>query len=167
MIIFLGGRAAHLGAHVNSLHEKSCAPGHLISSYRRIQDGVTNSLSPLRFSLLVLGFKSLNPLSLWLSFFLSHIYSPVCVVAQSEHYEGLLSPDVIQWKKSRNWFLIFVRCCVSPHLWEHTGSIITHLITGVKMDTEQQQLQPAEAWVSHWNPIEGCTLCICLRFGNN
>lgn len=67
-------------------------------------------------------------------FFLSlfHIYFLVCMDYQSEHYEGLPSPHVIQSKKSRNWFLIFLRCCISPHLWEHTASIISHLITRSK-----------------------------------
>lgn len=61
---------------------------------------------------------------------LLHIYFLVCMDSQSEHYEGLPFPDVIQSKKkSRNWFLIFVRCCISPHLWEDTASIISHLIT--------------------------------------
>lgn len=47
----------------------------------------------------------------------------------SERYEGLPSPRCNPIKKSRNWFLILVRCCISPHLWEHTASIISHLIT--------------------------------------
>lgn len=71
-----------------------------------------------------------NPLPLALFFSLLHLLS------------GLhgLRPEWALWritlprcnpikKKSRNWFLIFVRCCISPHLWEDTASIISHLIT--------------------------------------
>ena len=93
--------------------------------------GVTNSLSASRFSQLSPGFRSQI-----LSHSHSsspppdfHIYFLVCMDSKSEHYEGLPSPDVIQSKKSRNWFLIFLRCCISSHLWEHTASIISHLIT--------------------------------------
>lgn len=111
-------------------HEKCLAPGLLIDHGWGTWGGVTNSLSPQIFSA-CLGIQiskssptltvspSTPPFSSTFTFW----------SAWSEHYEGLPSPDVIQSKKSRNWFLIFVRCRISPHLWEHTASIISHLIT--------------------------------------
>lgn len=119
----------HLGRDLNSFHEKCLAPGNLISHCWGICDGVTPVIhSPHRFSQLVLGFKSPNPLPLSLSFSppLFHIYFLVCM---KWALWRITLPRCNPIKKSRNWFLIFVRCCISPHLWEHTASIISHLIT--------------------------------------
>lgn len=103
-----------------------------------IEDGVTNSLSPPRFSQLVSGLKSPNPLPLSLSlFFLFLPFSSAFTfwsawTPRERHYEGLPPPDVIQSKKKKKAgtdSLSFVRCCISPHLWEDTAGIIGHLIT--------------------------------------
>lgn len=112
-----------------SFSESGFAQRRLISHGRGMEAGVTDSLSCLDFlsllwdsNLQILFHKDSNP------------PTPVYTASLSE---GLPILNVIQSrekkkkkkKESRNWFLIFLRCCISPHLWEHTASIISHLIT--------------------------------------
>lgn len=95
------------------------APEHFTSPWL-LREGVTNFLSWVRLG--IPSPKSSHTLPL--PYLLSSLHASL-----SERYEGLPSPRCNPIKKSRNWFLILVRCCISPHLWEHTASIISHLIT--------------------------------------
>lgn len=76
-------------------------------------------------------------------------------------------------EKSRNWFLIFVRCCIFPQappiISEKTQPALSVIwFTPSKKGTQSSSgFRPREAWLARGNPIEGRTLCICLRFGNN
>lgn len=104
---------------------------------------------------------------------LPHLLSGLHVLPESEHYEGLPSPRCNPIKKKKKGKKKQELISYLSKMLHFPSSLRTHsqhyqsFDYPVKVDTEQQRFQPPEAWLAHWNPIEGCTLCICLRFGNN